>query len=232
MDKKEFNTLLNNLENVSEQKTEALEKLKVQYPYFQNIHLLLAKAYKVSGSGMFKSSLNSTAVRSPDRALLKEIIEGPKSPQPAVSKKPEETKGVNESKEDVYEELENNLNALNLRKKNLDKLLSDNTTPAKAKQPAISDRESQLALIEKFIKNEPQLDKQKLIALESENDQEDLSSKSLKHKDDLVTETLAELMVKQQKIKKATQIYKKLSLKFPEKKTYFASRIEKINQSK
>ena len=230
MDKKEFNELLNNLEDIPGEETQALEKLKDQYPYFQNIHLLLAKAYKASGSGMFKSSLNSAAIRSPDRRLLKTLIEGPEVPKP--EEKPKTEKAVPPPSTDVYEELESNLNALHLNKKNLGKLLSDQDTQAKTKKPAPTDRESQIALIEKFIKNEPQLDKQKLIAQESKNDQEDLSSKSLKYKDELVTETLAQLMVKQQKVKKATQIYKKLSLKFPEKKAYFATQIEKINQGK
>jgi hypothetical protein len=41
---------------------------------------------------------------------------------------------------------------------------------------------------------------------------------------------MAKLMVRQQKYKKAIQIYEKLGLKFPEKRTYFASQIEKVKE--
>lgn len=47
---------------------------------------------------------------------------------------------------------------------------------------------------------------------------------------ELVTETLAEILVDQKKYNEAIETYQKLMLKFPQKSSYFASRIEKINK--
>lgn len=55
---------------------------------------------------------------------------------------------------------------------------------------------------------------------------------SLSENDDLMTETLAGIYIKQKYYDKAINIYKKLSLKYPEKNVYFAQRIrdlEKLN---
>lgn len=53
--------------------------------------------------------------------------------------------------------------------------------------------------------------------------------KSVSFGDGLVTEPLAELYVKQGKTEKAIELYKKLSLLNPEKRTYFASRIKDLH---
>ena len=50
----------------------------------------------------------------------------------------------------------------------------------------------------------------------------------MRSEDSFETETLAQLMANQGKLKKAEAIYKKLSLKYPEKSTYFATQIQKL----
>jgi tetratricopeptide (TPR) repeat protein len=55
----------------------------------------------------------------------------------------------------------------------------------------------------------------------------DISEKSTEEKDEFMTETLADLYVQQKNYQKAIEIYNKLILKFPEKKTYFAIQIKK-----
>ena len=47
--------------------------------------------------------------------------------------------------------------------------------------------------------------------------------------DNLVWEKLGEIYAKQGKTEKATEIYHKLIWKFPQKKAYFAEKIESLN---
>ena len=55
-----------------------------------------------------------------------------------------------------------------------------------------------------------------------------ITEKSDLENDDLVTETLANIYFEQKKYEKALMAYRKLSLKYPEKSIYFASRIKEI----
>jgi hypothetical protein len=52
---------------------------------------------------------------------------------------------------------------------------------------------------------------------------------SITEESSLISEALAEILAKQGKIDKAIAMYKKLSLRNPEKSTYFANRIQEIN---
>ena len=56
------------------------------------------------------------------------------------------------------------------------------------------------------------------------------AQKSVEESDDMVTETLAKIHVLQKNYSKAISAYEKLILLYPEKKTFFASRIEKIRE--
>ena len=89
----------------------------------------------------------------------------------------------------------------------------------------------QTEIIEEFIKKEPTISKPKPVKGKDNVPQEDLSLKSVEIKEDLISENLAIIMEKQGKIQKAKDIYKKLIWKFPQKKAYFASRIEELERS-
>ncbi len=97
----------------------------------------------------------------------------------------------------------------------------------KAIQPAANDLSQQLDIIEQFLKLNPRLKTMANLKIK-EQPQEDLSLKSSKIKKSMASENLAIIFIKQGKGKKAIKIYEQLILKNPEKKTYFAEQIEKL----
>jgi hypothetical protein len=79
-------------------------------------------------------------------------------------------------------------------------------------------------IIERFIHTEPQIKPLSADKLDNENK----AKKSSEDQDELVTETLARIYNDQMLYHKAIATYKKLILKFPEKKLYFAAQIEQL----
>lgn len=90
-----------------------------------------------------------------------------------------------------------------------------------------SDSKDQLSLIDEFIKTNPRIVPKKG-PQDTAEEQEDISLESLKEPEDALTETLANIYLGQGLKEKAISIYEKLSLKYPEKRVYFAGQIEKI----
>ncbi|MEP1093830.1 MAG: hypothetical protein ABJG78_01905 [Cyclobacteriaceae bacterium] len=88
-----------------------------------------------------------------------------------------------------------------------------------------SDRpKKQDKLIEKFISENPSISK----GAKKPKSDGDLSTKSSTWNKELASEYLAEIYLNQGNQKRAIEIYKVLSLKFPQKKSYFADLISKI----
>lgn len=89
-------------------------------------------------------------------------------------------------------------------------------------KPATKDAE----IIESFIKNDPQITPPHAEQIDNENK----AKKSAEDQNDLVSETLASIYIEQMLYDKAIDTYEKLSLKFPEKRRYFADLIQSIEK--
>lgn len=87
-----------------------------------------------------------------------------------------------------------------------------------------TDRKS--SLIEQFIQQQPRIVPKET----SQQEQPDISISSTSENQELITDTLAKIYIKQGLYEKALMAYEKLSLKYPEKNTYFAAQIKKIKQ--
>lgn len=79
-------------------------------------------------------------------------------------------------------------------------------------------------ILDKFIKENPSISRPKAEFFNPMN----MARQSVEEDEELVTETLANLLYKQGNYKKAIRAYEKLCLKYPSKLSYFATLIQKI----
>jgi hypothetical protein len=87
------------------------------------------------------------------------------------------------------------------------------------------DKSSKQDLIDNFLNNKP-----RIVAKQEDYVQKDISEESNTEHEDFITDTLAKIYTRQGYYEKAISAYEKLSLKFPEKRVYFASQIEEIKR--
>jgi len=102
--------------------------------------------------------------------------------------------------------------------------VTSETTEAEGK-PA--DKLNPSELIDKFILANPRIEPSRE---KTNKPVEDISVKFVEEKTEFITETLAKIYINQGYYSKAIDIYEKLSLKYPEKSSYFATQIEKIKE--
>lgn len=107
-----------------------------------------------------------------------------------------------------------------------DELLTEIKSSKKKIKPEGLRQKEQIEIIDQFIKTQPTI--KGMVAAEVPKD--DLSEKSLIYNENIISETLAEILIKQGKKEKAIEVLKKLIWKFPQKKAYFAAQIEDLKK--
>ncbi len=104
-------------------------------------------------------------------------------------------------------------------------LASQNTTEkTPAAEPVEVEKKRKFELLDKFIENNPK------IVPKEEITKVDISESVRMDKTELMTETLAKVYLEQKKYKKAIQAFKILSLKYPEKSSFFADQIRAVKK--
>ena len=94
--------------------------------------------------------------------------------------------------------------------------------------------DNSVEVIQKWLVQHPEIpfiaNTQKIVPDKNSKNNIDLSEISWTSSDELMTETLAKVFVKQQKYTKALQAYQILGLKYPEKNSFFADQIKEIKR--
>lgn len=107
-------------------------------------------------------------------------------------------------------------------------LLNEIKTSKKKIKPEGPKQKEQIEIIDQFIKTQPNISKNKSVGASASKD--DLSESNLTYGENIVSETLVEILIKQGKKEKAIEVLKKLIWKFPQKKAYFAAQIEDLKR--
>ena len=87
------------------------------------------------------------------------------------------------------------------------------------------DRNKKANLIDKFIES-----KARIVPKKDYHSDNKSSTESIIEDEELFTEQLAKIYIKQGHLEKALETYEKLYLKYPEKSIYFATRIEYVKR--
>ncbi len=178
------------------------------FPYFQTAHILYSKALQNTKSIRFKSQLKKAAIYSGDRNLLFDLI----SHQEDLNISKATTKHKIK-KEEKKAELHSFLDWISI---------------VQTKKIVRSKKQKSDEIINIFLEKKPKIknNKQRFFNA-SEN-----AKKSIVENNDIITETLAKVYAKQEHFEKAILAYQKLSLKYPQKSSYFANQIKVIKKIK
>ena len=217
MDAQEYKQLLENFDPSSEEQRKSLEKITYRYPYFQSAYAHYLKTLKVQDEYNYGLILQKTAVLTPSREALYHWIEAEEH-RPVKSTKQKESVAKNQG---AVEEV---LSIEPIKRLTFGEWIVQAGNEIEEIQES-KGFEAKLDLIDTFLKNQPKIPPvpkdQKII---------DLTKDNAFNTEELMTETLAKVYVEQKKYKKAFLAYKILSLKYPEKNSFFADQIKQIKK--
>jgi len=232
-----------------------------KYPYFSTLRALLLFGLKEFEHDSYDAELKKTSIYSPSRVALYHYLQKEKQ-ESTVEEIPVEVEVVAEQEiipEETQEEIQNietveevQSEKIQEPKNEISEEIIKPTEKTETKEVAtnqemtfsqwlhLSQSENQteekptekdikFQLIDEFIEKSPKISPVKIT-----NEPQPVVTKSdnTNEYSDLMTETLAQIYTEQKKYDKAIRAYKILSLKYPEKISFFADRIDEIENLK
>lgn len=249
-----FIEILNKKDNIQQLETAELKSIINEYPYFQAARALYLKGLKNQDSFKYNNELKITASHTTDRTILfsyitsndfnykKEDIHQQISEKITEEKLINKTESVNKTSIEKPTKLKEKTIGEDIIKAKesleIGKPISFSSTEnhsfsewlqISSRKPIVRETNKTFKttvkkgdLINKFIQNNPKikpLAKDKTIAIPIKKNKPDSS---------LMTATLAKVYLEQKKYENAIQAYRILSLKYPEKSSFFADQIKRI----
>ena len=208
-------------QNIKGEDVVVIDSLLLEFPYYQTAQLLLTKGLLNTNSLLYNRQLKKAAAYSLDRERLFALI---------IQNKVEH-KSVPVLKKEKTKSLPNKLELGKPLDFNEEEQHSFSQWLALSKVSKIKREEkpSTKQLIDNFIETEVSISKPKKKDFFKPID---VAKESLVENTELVTPTLAKVYLEQEHYEKAIFAYKKLSLKYPEKNSFFANQIKLINKLK
>ena len=235
----EFSNILKDpkaLQNIEQ--TKQLEELLKEYPYFQAAHALYIKGLKNQNSHKYNKALKEAAAHSTDRTILFNFITSKEFNSTEV-KEVEQSSKEKHLKEETSQtdqliaknEILVSSQPLDFKKSEMHSFATwlelTSSTPLEKETPKKTEKRSKkTAQIEAFLKQKPKIKPQK-----DYQSTIDINQSTQIDEREIMTETLARVYLDQKKYNKAIQAYTILSLKYPEKNSFFAAQIKAIKKS-
>ena len=219
MKRYQFIEYINYPERLNEQSLTELKRLVEEYPYFQAARMLLVKNLHLTDDIGFDNELKITAAHITDRKKLFFLINN----VDFLSEDNEiEIKII--EKQDKQKSILQYDKFLDYERGNVHYDLKKEEMLPEKQEPQTNNEK--MSLIDNFLQKQ-NVEKLNINNIEKNKD-EDFSLKSLEETDDLMTETLADILIKQKNFSKAKKIFERLCLIYPEKNVYFAARIKEL----
>jgi hypothetical protein len=215
-----FAELYDTFDPTDQQQAKQIQGLIEDYPYFQTLLLLSAKAEVAQEKLTAEKALQKAAIATSDRGLLKAFMESPVKVQ--KKKTPKKSTSKTTQKEAVAP-------SPPPQKKTQPTTFSFtewvNRLETHSPQASHTNASDKWDLIDAFIEKNPSIGP----ISKTSSYQDPLEGNEIPQSE-LMTETLARVFVKQEKYEEALKAYTILSLKYPEKNSFFADQIKAIKR--